>query len=176
MNQTKDEITINITKKAKIWLSVILCTILAVIATVVLVVRHNSISSHKSATPTDQSSSSGSGGGSAPAIDPSLLIDDSVDLENSNLTQILRILDDVGDIYHTWFGKYFDDARVVDKTKAVLTPSRFQQLESHAEYMMQVVERDYYSVGKIVTIDTVFDSADFEHATTTLKNLLNEAE
>ena len=168
MNHTKDEITINITKKAKIWLSVILCAILVLTATIILIHRHNYLLSRQT-PPTEQD-----GGGSEPETPGGPYVDD-VDLSTSYLTQILQILDDVSGTYHSWFGIYFDNARVVDKVKANLTPSRYTQLESHAEYTMQIVERDYYSQLKEVTAETIFDSEDFQNATTTLKNLLNEA-
>jgi len=168
MNYTKDEITINITKKARVWLSVILCAIFLLTATIILVHRHNYLLS-RSSTPAEQQEQSG--GGSTPT---GPFVED-VDLENCSLTQILQILDDVGGTYHSWFGIYLDSSRVVDKVKANLTQSRYTQLEAHAEYMIQIVEEDYYAHGKTVTIDTIFDSTNFETATTDLKNLLNEA-
>ena len=129
--------------------------------------RHNYLLSRN--TPAEQSEES-----TTPPVPTGPFVD-GVDLENSSLTEILRILDDVGGTYHNWFGIYFDDSRVVDKVNANLTESRYTQLENHSATMMQIVERDYYSKGKVVNEETIFDSEDFHNSTVQLKNLLNEA-
>ena len=167
MNHTKDEITINITKKAKIWLSVILCAILVLTATIILIHRHNYLLS--SSTPAEQSEES-----TTPPVPTGPFID-GVDLDASYLNQVLHVLDDVGGTFHNWFGIYFDNHGIVDKVKANLTESRYTQIENHSATMMQIVERDYYSKGKVVNEETIFDSEDFHNSTVQLKNLLNEA-
>lgn len=179
MKNSKEEITISISKKAKIWLSIIICVIFAAVATVVLVSRHYELLSRQSAPTEQDGGGSGDSSGEDSGDSQSGDYIDGVDLENSSLNQILHILDDIGDTgihkFHTWFGNYFDDSGIVDKAKANLTESRYTQLEAQAASMMQIIQTDFYANAKTVTAETFSSSEDFCDAFPVLKNLLNEA-
>lgn len=157
MNYTKDKIQFNISKKAKIWLSVILCIILAGVCTAILINRHFTLQARK------QSEQSQGGGDHSSAY-----IDDSVDLEHSALTQVLVMLKNVGGPYQSWFGTYLDENECASKTKANLTPARFEILEAQATQMLSIM----LSMG-IVDADSIESNPDLSLACTNLKDMLN---
>lgn len=156
MNHTKDKnkIEFNITKKAKIWLSVILSIIIAGVCTAILINRHFVLEGRKQTSQSQNEQSSN--------------FDDSEDLPNSNLTKALVLLKNAGGPYMAWFGVYLDENDCVSPAAANLTPARFENLEEQATNIYAIMVEN-----GIVSSEDIESNYDLSLAITNFKDTLN---
>ena len=165
MNHTKDEIQISITKKDRIYLSIILLLICIVAIVCILVPRYYELQNNTPTPPSSSETGSGGPNNSDPANTdkPSQQPDTSVNTayQNSYTTFVLNQLKPLGMPYST-LANYLDSFNILDVIGLNINSTQLENLEDLSQPIYETLI-NYVNNGTQIT-NALINSNDLLHS------------
>ena len=167
---TKEEIKINITKKDKVYLSIILSLICVVAVVCVLVPRYFYLQQNTQ-PPTNNTTNNNSNNDSNNTAPPTTNNGDNSQYQDYYSTLVINIVKQAGMPYST-MTKHLDSNNILNVTGIGITQSQLQQLENLAQPIYNTLQ-EYISNNQPITAQLINSDDDLYTNIFTFSNLLN---